>query len=317
VRLTLVANTGRAWYNLVTSKLQLDLAHQRLDSFKETSSLIESNYKAGLSTALDVYSSRSAVQQEKVTLSNARFTYVQTLRAFKRLLGEYPSTDLEFTAHLPDLEDSPPVGLPAQLLTRRPDIIASQLTYKAQIASAKALQRDLYPRLNFSGSIGDNRDTLSELFDGDNLIRTFISDLTLPIFASGSLRSLRDQAVYSAESAYANLLTTTLTAFEEVENALSQETFLRDQKIATQEGVALSENALEIALDRYKLGIESYTTVLDSQRTVFNSKQNEINIRNALLQNRINLHLALGGGFSDDIDPNPLKSLPTLVNKKQ
>ena len=315
-RLTLVANTGRGWYNLITSKLQLDLAHQRLKSFQETASLIDSNYKAGLSSALDVYSSRSAVQQEKVALANARFNYIQTARAFKRILGEYPNTDIEFKAVLPELGELPPTGLPSQLLTRRPDIKASQLNYEAQIATAKATRRDLYPRLTFSGSIGDNRDTFQELFEGDNLIRTFLSDLTLPIFASGSLRSLHYQALYSAEAAYANLLTTTLTAFEEVENALSQETLLREQKVATQEGVSLSENALEIALDRYKLGIENYTTVLESQRQLFSSKQNELNIRNALLQNRISLHLALGGGFSDEVDPNPLKSLPTISNLK-
>jgi len=310
--LSLVANVSRAWYNLTANKLQLDLAHQRLDSFKNTASLIEENYKGGISSALDVYLSRSDVQQQIASLSDARFNYIQTLRAFKTLIGEYPDTNLEFTAKLPELTESPSIGLPAQLLTRRPDIKASQLSYQAEIASAKAAQRDLYPSINFTGSIGDSRDSFNQLFDGENLIRQFISDLTLPIFASGSLRSLRDQALHSAESAYANLLSTTLTAFEEVENSLSQEALLREQKNAIKEAVQLAENGLELALDRYKLGIENYNTVLESQRRVFDSKQNEINIRNALLQNRIGLHLALGGDFSDDVD----RILPTVSKAK-
>jgi len=314
--LSLVANVSRAWYNLVTNKLQLDLAHKRLDSFKSTASLIEENYKGGISSALDVYLSRSDVQQQIASLSDARFDYIQTLRAFKTLLGEYPSTDLEFTASLPELKASPSTGLPAQLLTRRPDIKASQLSYQAEIATAKATQRDLYPSINFIGSIGDSRDTFNELFEGDNLVRRFVSDLTAPIFAAGALRSLRDQALYSAESAYANLLTTTLTAFEEVENALSQEKLLKEQKTAIQEAVTLAENGLELALDRYKLGIENYNTVLESQRRVFDSKQNEINIRNALLQNRIGLHLALGGDFSDDVDDTKPQLLPTIQKAK-
>jgi len=136
--------------------------------------------------------------------------------------------------------------------------------------------------------------------------------LTAPIFAFGALRLSRDQAVLNAESAYADLMTTTLTAFEEVENSLSLETSLREQKSALREAVTLAENGLELALDRYKLGIENYTTILESQRRVFDSKQNEINIRNALLQNRIAIHLALGGDFSDEEDRNPIESLPTI-----
>jgi len=108
-------------------------------------------------------------------------------------------------------------------------------------------------------------------------------------------------------------LTTTLTAFEEVENSLSRETSLREQKTAIQGAVSLAENALELALDRYKLGIENYNTVLESQRRVFDSKENEINVRNALLQNRIGIHLALGGDFIDEEGRNPAESLPTVA----
>jgi len=313
--LSLVANVSRAWYNLVTNKLQLDLAHQRLDSFKSTASLIEENYQRGLSAAVDVYQSRSDVQQEIASLSSARFDYVQSLRAFKRLLGQYPDTNLEFAAALPELENSVPAGLPAQLLERRPDIKASQLTYQSQIANAKAAQRDLYPSINFNGSIGDSRDEFNQLFDGNNLIQTFVSDLTLPIFASGSLRAARDQAIFGAESAYAQLLNTTLNAFQEVEDSLSQEISLQEQKVAIREAVVLAENGLELALDRYKLGIDNYTTILESQRRVFDSKENELNIRNALLQNRINIHLALGGDFSEQEGRDPLETLPSIKMK--
>ena len=229
--LSLVANVSRAWYNLITNKLQLDLANQRLDSFQNTASLIEENYERGLSSALDVYLSRSDVQQQVAALSSARFDYSESSRAFKTLLGEYPDDSLEFSPTLPELTQDVPTGLPAQLLTRRPDIKASELNYRSEIATAKAAQRDLYPSITFTGAIGDSRDNFSELFAGDNLIRTFVSDLTAPIFASGALRATRDQAIFSAEAAYADLLNTTLTAFEEVENTLFRETTLKEQKI--------------------------------------------------------------------------------------
>ena len=297
--LSLVANVSRAWFNVITNKLQLDLAQRRLDSFERTSNLIEENYERGLRSALDVYLSRTDVQVQKSSLADSKFSYFQSLRAFKTLLGEYPSTSLAFNAQLPDLVGKVGTGLPAELLTRRPDVKASQLQYEASISNAKAARRDRFPSLNFTGSIGESRDTFNSVFDSDNMIERVLLSLTAPIFASGALKSQEDQAYNEAEAAYANLVRTSLTAFEEVENTLSREDLLKEQYKATKEAVKLAEGGLNLALDRYQSGIENYNTVLQSQRSLFNSMSNEINIRNALLQNRIGIHLALGGDFSE------------------
>ena len=310
--LSLVANVSRAWFNLVTNKLQVDLAHQRLESFQRTAALIDENYKRGLRSALDVYLSRTDVQLQVSALADSQFSYVQSLRSLKTLLGEYPDSELEFEAKLPLLTDPTPSGLPAQLLTRRPDLKASQLEYQAQIANAKAARRDRYPSLNFNGSIGDSRDSFNRLFDNDNMILTLIGGLTQPVFQAGALKSREDQALYQAESAYAILLKTTLTAFEEVENTLSREQSLMQQHHAIKEAVEYAQGGLDLALDRYQSGIENYTTVLESQRRLFDSLRNEINLRNALLQNRIGIHLALGGDFSSLPEREPTETLPTI-----
>lgn len=297
--LSLVANVSRAWFNLVTNKLQVDLAREQLESFKRTSQLIDENYQRGLRSALDVYLSRTDVQLQVSTLSDTRFNYLQSLRAFKTLLGEYPDTNIEFTAALPVLDDTVPAGLPAELLTRRPDVRASQLQYKATVANAKALYRERYPTFNFSGSIGDSRDSFTELFDSNNMIMSLVSGITHPIFASGALFAQANQAVYDAEQSYASMMRTTLTAFEEVENSLSQETLLKQQHQAVIEAVQYAEGGLELALDQYQSGLQDYITVLQAQRRLFDSMRTELNIRNALLQNRISIHLALGGDFAD------------------
>jgi len=300
--LSLVANVSRAWYNLATNKLQLDLAQRRLDSFQNTAKLIEENYERGLRSALDVYLSRTDVQRQISALADSKFNYIQALRALKTLLGEYPDDSLELNANLPELEGNVPVGLPAELLTRRPDVRASQLQYEAQIANAKAAHRDRFPSLNFTGTIGESRDTFNSIFDSDNSVRNLISSLTQPIFASGSLRAQERRAYNDAEIAYASLVKTTLTAFEEVENSLTRETVLFEQHSAIKEAVKLAQGGLDLALDRYQSGIENYTTVLESQRSLFDSLSNELNLRNALLQNRIGIHLALGGDFATTED---------------
>jgi len=312
--LSLVANVTRAWYNLVANKLQLDLAYQRLDSFKSTLDLIEENYQRGLRSALDVYSSRTDVQTQISSLADTKYSYIESLRAFKTLLGDYPDTDLEFTATLPDLLEPIPVGLPAELLTRRPDIKASQLQYESQIATAKAANRDRYPSINFTGTLSDSRDSFNKLFDDNNMVLSLVTGVAQPIFQAGALKSREQQAIYQAESAYASLVRTTLNAFEEVENTLSREGTLIEQRDALREAVSFAENGLELALNRYQSGIETYTTVLESQRRLFDSKRSEINIRNAILQNRISAHLALGGDFSE-IPREADEDLPTILGE--
>jgi NodT family efflux transporter outer membrane factor (OMF) lipoprotein len=321
--LSLVANVSRAWYNLATNKLQLDLARKRLESFKSTSDLIEENYERGLRSALDVYLSRTNVQRQISSLADSKFNYIQALRALKTLLGEYPDASMEFNVNLPELKNSVPTGLPAELLTRRPDVKASKLSYEAQIANAKAAHRDRLPSLNFTGSIGESRDTFNSVFDSDNMARRIIASLTQPIFAAGALKAQEQRAYNDAEIAYASMLKTTLNAFEEVENSLTRETVLIEQHTAIKEAVKLAQGGLDLALDRYQSGIENYTTVLQSQRDLFDSLGNELNLRNALLQNRIGLHLALGGDFVNqearqDISlPKAMKQSSTAVDESE
>ncbi len=315
--LSLVANVGRAWFNLITNKVLVDLAHQRLESFERTASIIEENYQRGLRSALDVYLSRSDVQVQISSLADAKFNYLQTLRAFKTLLGEYPGADMEFEASLPELASQIPVGLPAELMNRRPDIQASRYQYESARALAKAAQRDRLPALSFSGSVGDQREEIDQLFDNDGLVKNLVTSIALPIFRAGALRSRADQAMHQAEAAYGQLVRTSLTAFEEVENAISRETALKAQHEALKQAVDLAQGGLDLALDRYQSGIEDYQTVLQAQRSVFNSKLNEINVRNALLQNRITLHLALGGDFAQSADAQSNESEPVDLQSAQ
>ncbi len=300
--LSLVANVGRAWYNLNTNKQLVDLGVQRLESFERTASIIEENYQRGLRSALDVYLSRSDVQVQISALADAEFNYLASLRAFKSLLGEYPGSTMEFTTILPELTTQIPVGLPAQLMDRRPDVQASRYQYEAARASAKAAQRERLPALTFTGSIGDSRNEFDQLFENDNIVKNLIGGVALPIFQAGALRSRAKQAGYQAEAAYAGFVRTSLSAFEEVENAISREAALKEQHEALKKAVDLAQGGLDLALDRYQSGIEDYQTVLQAQRSVFNSRLNEITLRNALLQNRINLHLALGGDFGERVE---------------
>jgi outer membrane protein TolC len=143
------------------------------------------------------------------------------------------------------------------------------------------------------------------------MVMTLVGGIAQPLFQAGALKSREEQAYYQAESAYASLVKTTLNAFQEVENSLTREQTLRDQHKAIREAVRLAQGGLDLALDRYQTGIENYTTVLQSQRSLFDSMRSEINLRNALLQNRIGIHLALGGDFATEEQRAENQTLPS------
>lgn len=297
-RLSLAANVAKAWYNLNSAKLLQNVAELRLASFKKTAQIIEDNYKSGTLTALDVYLSRTDVQTETSNLAEAEFVFIQNMRAFKQLLAEYPSVEAEMDAELPIIEKSVPAGLPSELLERRPDIIASRALWQSDLASAKSAQRARFPSFNLTGSITDNQQSASDLFDSDNLVWSIIGGLSQPIFNAGSLKAQQQQAYFTSEASFANYAETILNAYREVENTLSREHILKKQHSALIKAVDLADGGFNLALDQYQTGIVNYTTVLEAQRRVFNTLSNEIRLRNELLQNRIDLHLALGGDFS-------------------
>ena len=305
-RLSLATNVAKAWYNLNSAKLLLNVANLRLASFKKTAQIIEDNYKSGTLTALDVYLSRTDVETEVSNLADAEFVYIQNIRTFKRLLAEYPTVDNDLDAQLPIIEKHVPAGLPSELLTRRPDIIASRASWQADLSSAKSAHRARFPSFSLTGSISDNQANASDLFDSDNLIWNIIGGISQPIFNAGSLKAQQQQAYYTSEASFANYADTILNAYQEVENALSREHILKKQHAALIKAVDLADGGFNLALDQYQSGIVNYTTVLEAQRRVFNTLSNEIRLRNNLLQNRLDLHLALGGDFS--VDENAQKT---------
>ena len=300
-RLSLAANTASAYCNLVTAGQQLELATQTLGSFRKNKDIIERNYKAGVpgTRAIDVQLSRTNVASAERDLENSRLQRDDAARALEVLLGRYPSSEIQTLRELPELKKSIPVGLPSELVSRRPDLIAAQLDVYSSAKQADAAQKNLLPSFNFSSSASTNDDTPRNIFDPSFIAANIAASLTQTIYNGGALRASAKAALENNQATIYDLSTTAINAFREVEDAIDRDASLMEQEsllIIEVKQSTLAEKSAELD---YSEGAENsgIIEILESQRRANDARATLINIRNNRLQNRIDLHLALGGDY--------------------
>lgn len=299
-QLSLAASVARSWFNLTEAQLQLSLVEKRLSNLSDNLITIEENFRLGLRDALDVYLARADVAGEQARISNRRSNLMNARRTLEILLGQYPEGLITSTDTLTPLSSAIPSGLPSELLQRRPDLMASQKQLESTNQLAAAAHADRFPRLTLTGDIGTRSNELDNLVSSDYLVWSVFGGLTTPIFDSGRLEAEEERAVANIKIAEANYNQALLTAFQEVEEGLVNESLLLEQETALKTAAEESIAAENLAFDQYQNGLLEFITVLESQRRSFDAQSTEIDVRNQRLQNRINLYLALGGAFIDD-----------------
>ena len=212
-------------------------------------------------------------------------------------MAEYPDGAIETGDNLPMLTEPIPAGLPSELVSRRPDLQQAWYSLLAADVGLAIAHKQRFPRISLAASASDASNELSQLLDGSPPAWSLLGNLSQPIFNAGRLKAEEERArsqVVQAEKQYLELL---YQAFSEVENTISRQTALREQYQATLEAEKHATSAFELAFEQYQRGLVTYTTVLESQRRAFDAQSSVIELRNQLLQNRINLYLALGGNF--------------------
>ena len=296
-RLSVAAQTAKAWFALLEAERQRRLAEQARDSFERTAERIRDRYQVGLRSPLDLRLALSSVAGAQALLEQRLEQYDRASRQLEILLGRYPSASLMASPGLPILGDSPPAGLPSELVSRRPDLEAARRRLAAADYRWIEARTSLYPRFSLTTSGGTATNDLSELLLGSRFVWRLAGNLVQPIFQGGRLRAEVDASAGRSREALANFATQVLRAFAEVESALAAEAFLRNREHALEEAVAQSTASLRLANDRYTSGLEPIVTVLEAQRRSLDSEAALITVRRLKLATRVDLHLALGGGF--------------------
>jgi len=306
--LSMAGQCVKAWLAMAEASQQLDLAEATLSNYKHSLRQVKSRFESGLRPSLDVRLALSNLEDAEASLVERRLILDQTVRQLEILMGGYPGCTLDPPEALPAMPAEVPAGLPAVLVSRRPDLAAAERRLAATRARLDMAEASLYPRISLTASGGTSSDSLGDLLDGDFRVWAIAGNLTQPLFQGNRLRAGVDQAEAGAEESLAGYTGTVLSAFAEVETALAGETFFAERIQHLAEAVTQAEAARNLAEDRYRMGLEDYITVLDSQRSALSKQSRLLLAQRRRLENRVDLYLALGGGFDISFIKEPARS---------
>jgi len=297
-RLSLANLVVQAWFSAIERRQQEALALETLTSFEANLTTVEERFRRGMSPALDLRLTRANVAGARSThMLQKRLADLAT-RQLEVLLGRYPSGTMELSAALPDLGGPVPVGIPADLLLRRPDIDAASQRVVSSQAGLIESKRSLLPTISLTASYGRASSELEDLLKDSFDVWSLLGNITAPVFQGGRLRANVDLSDARLQEAVANYQNVGLIAFQEVESALNSEVYLRSQQGALELAAEESLGAQQLAEERYSRGLVEIITVLEAQRRAFNARISALAIKNQLLQNRLALYLALGGSVN-------------------
>ena len=261
--------------------------------------LTERRFARGLSNALDVRTARSARATAEAAIAARRQALGNASRRLEILLGRYPADEIEAPAVFPDLAPIETAGTPIMLLSRRPDIAASEARLVATGLRAEQARLALLPTLSLSGTLSTSDTNLADVFDPVRIAANAIASLSQPVFNGGALRADRDAAIARAESALATYAGDVLVAWREVEDALAADDFLATQVDAQRRALEEANEAEALATRQYTNGLVSIFNLIDAQTRRLNAESNLIAARSARVSNRIAFHLAIGGAVTE------------------
>jgi len=302
-RLSIAAQVARDWYAAIAARAQLELAEKTYRTFQANLEVAEESFRRGISSALDLRLLRANVATAQSQVEQRRRQLDEATRALEILLGRYPARELELAETLPRLEGPIPVGLPSELLLRRPDVIAAERRLAAAEGRSREAWKARLPSVRLTGSYGTNAFEIENLIDDTFRTWNVAYNIAQPLFQAGRLSAQARQAKANYEVALATYAQTALDAFSEAETEIMSQTSLAGEAEVQQVAMEESLAAEELAWGQYQRGLVGVVTVLDAQRRSFNAQQAFIQVSNLRLQSRIDLYVAIGGGF--EMPPPP------------
>jgi multidrug efflux system outer membrane protein len=298
VVLDLVSSVVTSYIQLRELDLALAISRRTLASRQQTLKLASDRFSRGLISELDVRQFEADVAEPAARVSDFERQIVQQENALRVLTGQPPGP-IPRGLPLSDIltRVTVPIGVPADLLTRRPDVRRAEAQLRAATARVGSATAARLPTISFTGQYGYEGTLGSEIFRPQTNVYQILGGISIPIFLGGQLYNAeraasarRDQARYQYEQAVLN-------ANREVDDALAGVRADRDQVTADETQVNALRRALQLASDRYTSGISSYLDLLDAERSLFTAELTLVQVEAQELGDVVNLYRALGGGW--------------------
>ena len=297
-RTQLISNIVLAWFELFKQETLLALYQERSINLKNNYDIINSGYRLGLNSALDVYLTQNELNAEKARIASQQQATLASRRALQTIIGEYPSGIDQRLANVkawPQLSTTLYASLPADLIAQRGDIQSTWFDLLAADAGLAVAHKQRFPQLTLSATTGDSSDELTNLLSGNALAWSLLGNISAPLFNAGRLESLEEQARLSVKQKEQQYLSLVFSAFEQAENNLSNHAALNKQLAFYQQAELNALAAESLSFSQYQKGLVSYATVLESQRRAFDAQTNVIQLKHQLIQNRMAIYVAFGG----------------------
>ena len=305
VLVTLLSDVASTYIGIRTVEKQIELANANIVRQRKALSIAQDRFKDGATTQLDVYQAQNVLGSTLATVPQLRIQREEGIDVLRVLLGMAPqSLDgiLSKTAGIPLAPASVNVGMPADLLRRRPDIRNAELRAAAQSAQIGVAKADLYPAFSLVGNVGlvatnAGSANLSDIFTHKAVTFSFGPTFQWNILNYGQITNnvrVQDARLQSLMADYQN---TVLKAQQEVQDGIATYVLSREQAGYLRDSVTAATGALDLAFTQYREGLSDFTTVLTAEQALLQAENNLAVATGATATGLVHVYRALGGGW--------------------
>lgn len=300
IQTSLIANIANAYYSLLSLDKQLKVTNDMVVLLEETTKMMESMMQAGNTNSAAVEQTKASLYSAQVSIPTLEYNIQQIENTICNLIGRKPGSVMRSKLDSQSVPTSMAYGVPAQLLSNRPDVKAAELSFKSAFELTNVAQASFYPSISLSsGFLGYGSNTVSKFFRPENLLLTLVGNLTQPIFAKGQLIGNLKTAKANQEIALLTFEQTVLSAGMEVSNILNEYEKSMSKNITRGKQVTSLSKAAYDTQELFKYGeSSSYLEVITAQQNLLTAQLDQISDKLDQLQCTVNLYKALGGGVN-------------------
>jgi multidrug efflux system outer membrane protein len=299
VILSLTTGVAQAYYELLELDLRLDIARRTVETFRGSLGIFQQRLEGGTASRLETTRAEGALASTAAEIPEIERQIAIKENEIRILLGSNPGP-IERHVLLLDQSVPPevPAGLPSALLERRPDVLQAEQAVRSANAQIGVAQAAFFPTLGLTTLFGRMSWPLEDFLGGNTNLWSLAANMTGPLYAGGSLRSKKRQAIAAWEQTRLEFQQTAMSAFRDVSNALITRQRLEAIRVEQQRAVAAYKEAVTVSTQRYQAGKSSYFEVLEAEQQLYPAENalalTELNRRIVIVQ----LYQALGGGWN-------------------
>jgi NodT family efflux transporter outer membrane factor (OMF) lipoprotein len=304
-RLTEQASLAQFYFEIRGQDALQKILNETVEADKTSLELTQARYQTGVGDALAVVQAQTTLESVQAQAISIGLLRAQFEHAIAMLIGRPASS---FSIPVKPVTTAPPpipIGMPSQLLERRPDIAAAERNMAVANAQIGIAYAAYYPTLTLSATGGVESSTLEKLFSWPSRVWSIGGNVSQTIFDAGLRRATVNQFIATYNAAVAAYRQTVLTAFQQVEDSLSGVRILSQEVVKQKQAVHSAQTQLTLQMARYETGIDPYLNVVIVQTTLLTNQQNLVSAQISEMTSAVQLILALGGGWDRSQLPTP------------